>query len=91
MANFKFMISSLFLVLLVISHEIQYSEGRQLKLGMKKGSPELETDDHIKIMGKETITRVMVESQPPPSRQVEAFRPTAPGHSPGVGHSFLQN
>ncbi|KAL5752912.1 hypothetical protein ACOSP7_023098 [Xanthoceras sorbifolium] len=27
---------------------------------------------------------------PPPPRHVDDFRPTAPGHSPGVGHS-LQN
>lgn len=81
------MIASFFLLVLVISQDIQSTEGRQLKLGMKKGSPELETD-HTKIMGKETTARVMVESQAPPSRQVEAFRPTAPGHSPGVGHSL---
>lgn len=29
-------------------------------------------------------------STPPPPRHVDDFRPTAPGHSPGVGHS-LQN
>ena len=106
MANFMFIIASFFLVVLIISQEIQSTEGRQLKLGMKKGSPELET--HIKIMGKETTkiaghnistplpaaptTQVVVESQTPPSRQVEAFRPTSPGHSPGVGHSLhIQN
>ncbi|KAI5319349.1 Hypothetical predicted protein [Prunus dulcis] len=26
--------------------------------------------------------------QPPPAHGVEDFRPTAPGHSPGVGHSI---
>ncbi|GJT29234.1 hypothetical protein Tco_0909509 [Tanacetum coccineum] len=31
-----------------------------------------------------------VGSQPPPPRGVEDFRPTAPGHSPGAGHS-IQN
>lgn len=31
-----------------------------------------------------------VASQPPPPRGVEDFRPTAPGHSPGAGHS-IQN
>ncbi|KFK32740.1 hypothetical protein AALP_AA6G282700 [Arabis alpina] len=25
--------------------------------------------------------------QPPPSHGVDTFRPTAPGHSPGIGHS----
>ncbi|GKA73165.1 putative encoded peptide [Tanacetum coccineum] len=29
-------------------------------------------------------------SQPPPPHGVEDFRPTAPGHSPGAGHS-IQN
>ncbi|PIN23759.1 hypothetical protein CDL12_03514 [Handroanthus impetiginosus] len=27
------------------------------------------------------------ESQPPPSGHADDFRPTAPGHSPGIGHS----
>lgn len=30
------------------------------------------------------------ESMPPPPKHADDFRPTAPGHSPGVGHS-LQN
>ncbi|KAJ4714913.1 Precursor of CEP3 [Melia azedarach] len=30
------------------------------------------------------------EALPPPPKSAENFRPTAPGHSPGVGHS-LQN
>ncbi|CAN8284020.1 unnamed protein product [Cochlearia groenlandica] len=25
--------------------------------------------------------------EPPPSHGVETFRPTVPGHSPGIGHS----
>lgn len=33
---------------------------------------------------------VVGQSTPPPPRDVHDFRPTAPGHSPGVGHS-LQN
>ncbi|KAG8641249.1 hypothetical protein MANES_13G126600v8 [Manihot esculenta] len=30
------------------------------------------------------------QSSPPPPAHVDDFRPTAPGHSPGVGHS-IQN
>lgn len=72
---------------------------------MKKGSPEPET--HIETMGQEPVnisepntsktlpaapaTQEVVESQPLASGQVEAFRPTTPGHSPGVGHSFIQD
>ncbi|XVE82769.1 hypothetical protein DITRI_Ditri16bG0032400 [Diplodiscus trichospermus] len=33
---------------------------------------------------------VIGETQAPPPKNVGDFRPTAPGHSPGVGHS-LQN
>ncbi|KAL6339234.1 hypothetical protein AAG906_024385 [Vitis piasezkii] len=102
MANFKFIIACLFLAVLIFSQEIQSTEGRQLNLGMNKGSPELQT--HVKIMGKETTkvvehhankslpaaptTQVVAGSQPPPSGLVEDFRPTTPGHSPGVGHSL---
>lgn len=31
---------------------------------------------------------VATESQPPPSGHADDFRPTAPGHSPGIGHSL---
>ena len=98
MANLKFIIACLFLAVLTVSQEIQSTEGRQLKLGMKKGSLELET--HVKIVVKHDdkkslpaapTTQEVAESQPPPlGRGEEDFRPTTPGHSPGVGHS-VQN
>ncbi|GAV90337.1 hypothetical protein CFOL_v3_33746 [Cephalotus follicularis] len=31
---------------------------------------------------------VIAGAQPPPPDHVEDFRPTTPGHSPGVGHSL---
>lgn len=99
MANLKFMFACLFLVVLIFFQEIQSTEGRQLNSGMKKGSSELKT--HVKITkfaehnANESLptkppTQVVAKSQPPPSGHVEAFRPTSPGHSPGIGH-FLQN
>ena len=97
MANLKFKIACFFLVVLIFSQEIQSIEGRQLDLGMKRGSSELET--HVKIMGKETTkfaehnANKSLPPTPPtqaPSFHMQDFRPTTPGHSPGVGHS-LQN
>lgn len=97
MANLvKFIIASLFLaVLLIFSQEIQSTEGRQLNLGMKKASLELET--HVKIIIKHhakkslpaaptTQAAAVAESQPRDRLETD-FRPTTPGHSPGVGHS----
>lgn len=103
MANFKFIFSCSFLVVLVFFQEIQSMEGRLLNFGMKKGSLELETP--IIIMGREAAefdehianeslptspphAQVVARSQPPPSGHVETFRPTSPGHSPGIGHSL---
>ena len=104
MANPKFIIACFFLIMLIFCQEIQSSEGRPF-LGMKREFSELETD-YVKIIGKETTksgehnankslptappTPAVAESQTSPSGHVHDFRPTTPGHSPGVGHS-LQN
>ncbi|AES94733.1 putative encoded peptide [Medicago truncatula] len=77
--------SCLIFVLLLISCELLSIEGRSLRKSI--GSP--------KAASVETMTRSVVLS--PRQLQnngrnlegsVEAFRPTTPGHSPGVGHSL---
>jgi hypothetical protein len=82
MANFT---HCLIFVLLLLSCELLSIEGRSLRKSI--GSP--------KVAFIETMTRNVVLSprQLPNSRRdlegyVEAFRPTTPGHSPGVGHSI---
>ncbi|CAK9166462.1 unnamed protein product [Ilex paraguariensis] len=130
MAQTKLILSSLSLML-ILTHKILFSEGRQLQIDYKNEFPNFQT--HTKISEKETITKIAHEHSiklhgdrtnkaayaadavpaapmtplmapmpaspavagspppsPPPPGHVDDFRPTAPGHSPGVGHS-LQN
>lgn len=52
---------------------------------------DIEHQDHVHggistINAAATFTTTGVP--PPPSHGVDDFRPTAPGHSPGVGHSI---
>ncbi|KAK7814806.1 precursor of cep3 [Quercus suber] len=62
---------------------------------------ETETIKHSRVLhgddkSNEEITSVssstvnVSQPPPPPNRGVDDFRPTSPGHSPGVGHS-IQN
>ncbi|KAL4644859.1 hypothetical protein ACB092_02G194200 [Castanea dentata] len=104
MAQSKSIAAFLFLVI-IFSQQIQSIEGRHLREG-KKSNKSQTLQTQTKIYETETIkhdeeitsesppaapTTVNV-SQPPPSpnRGVDDFRPTTPGHSPGVGHS-IQN
>lgn len=97
MANLKFAFACFFVLVLIFCQGTQSTEGRKLIAGMKKGYLELKT--HVKLMEKETTKslpttspsdQIAANSQPPASDHAEAFRPTSPGHSPGIGHS-LQN
>ncbi|KAJ1415220.1 hypothetical protein SESBI_18171 [Sesbania bispinosa] len=63
------------LIALIIFQSI---EGRYLK------SDESESQSDGGISNSTTNAAV----PPPPGRDVDDFRPTAPGHSPGVGHSI---
>lgn len=74
-------------VLLFLSYELVCIEGRGLKAITK--SPKY---DSIKAMSTTTKGVVANQSKLDTSSKslngyVEAFRPTTPGHSPGVGHS----
>lgn len=73
----------LLFAVLVVSYELACVEGRTLK-EMSNESPEsskgniTKQDDASQVHNR--ITSV--------DGFVEAFRPTTPGHSPGVGHSL---
>ncbi|KAF6152858.1 hypothetical protein GIB67_025876 [Kingdonia uniflora] len=92
----KFFSTSIVVLVLIISHEVFLAEGvRHLKSGKGK--------DFNKCLGCESNTlkastkgekHLMVgewhSDSPSFVQHVDDFRPTAPGHSPGVGHS-IQN
>ncbi|KAF3961813.1 hypothetical protein ACB098_02G166000 [Castanea mollissima] len=49
------------------------------------------SNEEINSVSLPTVPTVNVsQPPPPPNRGVDDFRPTTPGHSPGVGHS-IQN
>lgn len=74
-----------FFVVMVLSHELLGSEGRSLRQS-------LQSPDATKAMStvRSTTTSAIASQSYRIIRSltgdVEAFRPTTPGHSPGVGH-----
>lgn len=78
-------------VLLFLSHELLNTEGRSLKQSIQ--SPNAASAMAMSIATSTPKSAVATSpSQVHPSiRRLEgdvaAFRPTTPGHSPGVGHS----
>jgi len=81
-------------VLLLLSFELVCIEGRRLKATRSTKSPK--SVSGIKAMSTATKTTKGVAAKPSQLESlakslngyVEAFRPTTPGHSPGVGHSI---
>lgn len=91
----------IFLVFLLVCHEVVNVEGRHLKPKRCKRCSSL----NIRHSDEENTMNVNVvkgmsdnrhdfdtySSQPKQTSkadQIDDFRPTAPGHSPGVGHSI---
>ncbi|KAK4584565.1 hypothetical protein RGQ29_022330 [Quercus rubra] len=103
MALSKLISAFLFLVF-ILSQQIQSIEGRHLREETQTKIYETETIKHedrlhgddksnkeITGVSPPTLPTVNVsQPPPPPNRGVDDFRPTTPGHSPGVGHS-IQN
>ncbi|KAL4644857.1 hypothetical protein ACB092_02G194000 [Castanea dentata] len=100
MAQSKLISAFLFLVF-ILSQQIQSIEGRHLLEEAQTKIGETETIKHGSVLhgddkSNEEITSVspptvnVSQPAPPPYRGVDDFRPTTPGHSPGVGHS-IQN
>ena len=88
-----------FFVLMILSHQLVVSEGRRLRI---KRSP-VRCGSCMSPRSATTMTKSEAEksinneakykkklNQRIASGFVDAFRPTTPGHSPGVGHS-IQN
>ncbi|XP_054823982.1 precursor of CEP3 [Prosopis cineraria] len=91
MAQIKFVLCFVILALTLLL-EFSSIEGRHLKSEGSEKFAKREVDDlgHGKELS--TANAVAVIDVPPPSppsegRHVSDFRPTNPGHSPGVGHS----
>ncbi|GAB4847001.1 hypothetical protein Ancab_026013 [Ancistrocladus abbreviatus] len=109
MAHNSLLLPLVFL-LLICYKEIQFSNGRELKLRKTAEFPKLQTrqigtkgllahnvnlhDDHAEGEAHANTFQSTPQAQPvgdprspPPLGHLDDFRPTAPGRSPGVGHS----
>lgn len=73
-----------FLLFIILAHKTQSTHGRKLVFN-KKGSVKLSNSNEAAFTPK-------TATPPPPSTpspgRADDFRPTAPGHSPGIGHSL---
>ncbi|KAL9326967.1 hypothetical protein ACSQ67_007612 [Phaseolus vulgaris] len=84
----------IFFSLIIFCQRFHSTEGRHLK-----HNNQVHSDVHGGISATNAATLKNVApltpstmvgatlAAPPPGRGVEDFRPTTPGHSPGVGHS----
>ncbi|KAK5843646.1 hypothetical protein PVK06_006104 [Gossypium arboreum] len=88
-------LSFLVLLLLVSFLQIQCIVGRPLILDQKETGTEgnkaaVANTQSLAPPSPPTPSVVVGATETPPPKNANDFRPTAPGHSPGVGHS-LQN
>ncbi|EYU44382.1 hypothetical protein MIMGU_mgv11b016607mg [Erythranthe guttata] len=96
MAQKKMSIGFFFLVIIIISLKIQSTEGRKFKVSNK-----LPTKcSSMALCGNEAaastlppppppLPPVTTDTRPPAAPgHADDFRPTTPGHSPGIGHSL---
>ncbi|KAE9596644.1 hypothetical protein Lal_00007581 [Lupinus albus] len=84
--------SFLILLALVIFYQGFHSiEGRHLNSDNVHGGVSTTNEDTLTQVSSPTLPSVTdgatTVAPPPPGHNVDDFRPTAPGHSPGVGHS----
>ncbi|CAH8363585.1 unnamed protein product [Eruca vesicaria subsp. sativa] len=71
-----------FILLLTIKQEFGSVEGRTLTKSTVTTAKEIGADSSLPMLPPAEPL------QPPPSHGVDTFRPTVPGHSPGIGHSL---
>lgn len=100
----NFIAFSFLLLLIVLTWEIQSIDARRLIDSSKLRNiqtVQYKSVDHQEIAGSKPVvvspptpvtppqSEVAGAAQPPPpAHGIDDFRPTAPGHSPGVGHSL---
>ncbi|XAR73970.1 hypothetical protein NMG60_11008112 [Bertholletia excelsa] len=73
----------LFLLVVLLFCVVLCAEGRNLKLNEKKVNCVECSKPNLTTIAPET-SKEAVDDQ----GHVDAFRPTTPGHSPGIGHSI---
>ncbi|KAK7843814.1 precursor of cep5 [Quercus suber] len=77
-------------LLIILCHELLCIEGRNLNPRKKLKCAKCLSPNTTGIATKARKTAASPSSAKTTNDYVDAFRPTTPGHSPGVGHS-IQN
>ena len=80
------MMTCALLVFLIICHEVVHMEGRNLK--SRRSTHEKSTSTSFSINNEANQGNVMHQEESSKVEHIDDFRPTSPGHSPGVGHSI---
>ncbi|KAI9113538.1 hypothetical protein K1719_015465 [Acacia pycnantha] len=75
----------LFIVVLVLSHELVFIEGRNLRQNINHHFPNSAIDTTKSNIASPSLFDRPIRNL---EEHIDAFRPTTPGHSPGVGHSI---
>ncbi|KAL2333578.1 hypothetical protein Fmac_014791 [Flemingia macrophylla] len=97
MARNKFIFFMMFVAPIILDQGFHVTEGRYLK--HNEGNQHLvKCKDHDCGISATTVSPLTPSTSmvgatgaaPPPGHGVDDFRPTTPGHSPGVGH-LIQN
>ena len=75
-----------FFLLVIVSHELLSVEARKLRKDVKLiGRKDVITTASVAVASPGQLHRGIKEEM---NGFVSAFRPTTPGHSPGVGHTI---
>ncbi|KAM7510371.1 hypothetical protein LguiB_009246 [Lonicera macranthoides] len=85
MAYFQPIYTYAFLLAVIACHQILLTEGRQLKSMKKQDFNTIEERRNL-VSPTQTLGSGNIEAG-----NVDDFRPTTPGNSPGVGHSFEEH
>ncbi|KAL5705798.1 hypothetical protein ACHQM5_024049 [Ranunculus cassubicifolius] len=91
MAKNKGACTCVLLLVLIFSHEMHCAEGRRLDLTKRTTCLKCSSPDTRMPVKEEKASGVTTDSHHKFTTTddfVDAFRPTTPGHSPGIGHSL---
>lgn len=82
MANSKLFACVVLLFFILQHHEVLYVEGRHLGLPRESSKPK---ENAMNVAARGGVQHEKTKQE---EDEVDNFRPTTPGHSPGVGHSI---
>jgi hypothetical protein len=78
----KLQITCFLFLLLILQQQVVFVEGRNLRSHLCRDCSKMHKKSNINHEGRRRRSSRRVEYE------VDNFRPTSPGHSPGVGHSI---